>query len=549
MYNPKNISVPIKKSNCNELYDKLPWLNRNVTGIYVNPIQLSKLFYDENSPITFNNIVFYKIKPPYFNMRCLGKISRINNDIVHYKYFFRENIFQVCIEVDNTTYMIQTGKMFEDELNFVNEQTNVKSPNKYQFKINYGDENLKTCITLYRRLPWYKDNIESIYINPIKISNEYYDDSNYIELSDVKFYVVKLSYYYLRCLGKIVSISETGELTMDYNNELLMFQVGIQKSKGTVIIQTQQMFNDEKTYISNFKKSGISLSEWKQMKVSPELKKIAIGSLNEYIDDKNYSTSIIDNIPSDNSYEFAKTVSKIYMGLRLNPVFNKKIKKQYYSVDIIPLLQYPNILEGVEYDDEKIDVYVEDIATNMLLYSSPYFDIPKRRQQRNELRPLKLNNVNIKMKCGNFNDVKNIPDENIVFYETENSFLCFDILKLYLELKSGNVINPYTGQPFNNDFIEKVIRMYNIKNKKSETIVENDDENYDEIVRRFDELVIDKNFELLLEKVRFEISKFETQDDKCFICKKNIGNITSITTLNKRGQTIKHCSKECFEKM
>lgn len=437
-----------------------------------------------------------------------------------------------------------------------------------KYDIDYQDDSTKTCITIFRRLPWLKDDVEQVYVNPVKLPEKYYDENQFYIFEDKKFYKVKQSYYQLRCFGTIIDIDTPLHIvSVNFRNEVFKFQVGLKiksSNKGiSFVIQNESMFNEEKQYFSNMRKSGISVNSLKSAKVSEELKNVARISLCDYTPDSKYLEGIINSVEknSKDAFDFALSISKILNSAKYGNVFPKRLKKGYYTENIVHLLDYDSLLEGSQYELEKVEEYIEDSSINMLIYASKYYDIPVRKYQREDVMPLKLNKFDLRMKCANIDDVKDIPEENITFYNVNRTLYCYDVSQLYYDFKRGNYINPKDGLRFSKEFINKVKNIYNfkIKNVPTPSIVQDEmtSQDYDDIVASFDRMRIetDPTFTNILEQVRSEIDKlslFPTTSGSrnishCAVCRQVVGKM-GITSLDNAGKIIKHCSRACFEK-
>lgn len=424
---------------------------------------------------------------------------------------------------------------------------------RFKYKVNYNDDEKRLCITVFRRLPWLKDNIDQILVEPIQLSTKYYDSNNYEEIRGARFYYVKLPYYKMRCSGVVDNISDDDVVTANYGDEIVMFRVAF-KSKDVYVIQNRDMYKSEREYLDQIKNSNINVPELRNSAVTTELRNLAILSLEDYTPSKEYTDRMVKSIEnsSSNAYEFSYKINKVLNAAKYGNIFSKRLYKGFYNEDVIGMFDYDVLLEGSDYDLTKVKEYVEDSAINMLVYTSKFYDIPTRKYaHQTDMKPLKLNKLDIRVRCDNIDEVKNTPEENLAFYTVDDKLFCYDITELYYNFKAGNNINPHSGQNFDQDFINRIIEIYNFK-VSSKPYLSHDSsqsEDYDDIVNRIDNLRIreDPMFVQVLQKVRLEIDKLKLEDDKCIRCNKNVLR-TGINTLDAEGRIIKHCSKECFEK-
>lgn len=422
--------------------------------------------------------------------------------------------------------------------------------NKFQYKVNYNDDEKRLCITVFRRLPWIKDNIDQILVEPIKLSTKYYDTDNYVDIRGALFYYVKLPYYKMRCSGVVDNISDDDVVTANYGDEIVMFRVAF-KTKDVYVIQNKDMYKSERDYLDQIKSSNINIAELRNSAVTAELRNIATLSLEDYTPSRDYTDRMVKSVEtsSRNAYEFSYKINKILNAAKYGNLFPKRLYKGYYNEEVVGMFDYDVLLEGSDYDLNKAKEYVEDSAINMLIYASKFYDIPKRKYARSDMKPLKLNKLDVRVRCDNIDEVKNTPEENLAFYTVNDKLFCYDITELYYNFKAGNRINPHSGQNFDQDFINRIVEIYNFKISSKPRLSSDDSEDYDDIVNRIDNLRIpeDPMFDQVLQKVRFEIDQLELENDKCVKCNKNVLR-TGINTLDAEGRIIKHCSKECFEK-
>lgn len=422
-------------------------------------------------------------------------------------------------------------------------------PQNRRFVVNYLDNQLSSCITIFRRLPWLVDIIDQIYVRPINMDISYYDSQSFVEYKDEKFFSVKRKYYLMRCQGELINIGADDVFTVNYDNNILSFQVGI-KTKKHFVVETSEMAKDEIKFLENWNKLNTNIRDLKLASVTNELKLVAKTNLLDYLPNSEFADKLIKHLDlnSSDSNEFANKVAMIITGARFGNTFPKKLKKNYYDPNFFNLIDYSDLFEGVEYDKEQVDDYIEYTSSNLLVYASKYYEIPERKYVQKTKKVPVFKNVNIKIKCDNFEDIRNIDEENIAFYETNGKLLCYDIQRLYKEFSNGNYINIHTGVNFTDEFINKIKNLYKFKKTFSK---ESDDEDYDvfdEFARQQDDEEDDKLFKLALSKLRLEIDSLGINNDKCTMCKRAVGR-TGIITLNQKGEILKSCSRACFDKL
>lgn len=425
---------------------------------------------------------------------------------------------------------------------------------KYNVKYYYEDDKLKGCINIFKRLPWIKGNVEQIYICPISnVPQNFYFNFHKIHNNE-KFYKVTNSYFKFRCKAKTLKINQKNIITCQYNDQVFEFKIGFEQ-QGTFFVQTKSMYIEEQDYLSkwnNFNSNTNNISDLKQSKVSKELINLGVSALLDYVPYKEFAdnlTTLINNL-STNAYEFAYKISKITTTAKYGNLFPKRMRLNYFNEDIIPLLDYDQLMEGVDYNKEELESYVEDTALNMLLYVSVYYDIPLRKYyNKKQKNSPTYKMLDIKFKCSNFEEIKHIEDEKLTFYETEGQVLCYDLNEIYNRFLKNNFVNPHTQVDFSKEYIDKIKKMYKINKPVVLMNHQNDDEEYYDT---FDDLADEEDFNNILDKFRKEVENLTViytknlTPEKCEKCEKDIKDV-EYATLTDEGKLIKCCSKKCFE--
>lgn len=412
-----------------------------------------------------------------------------------------------------------------------------------KFDINYDDESIKSCISVFRRIPWLKNNVDRILVNPIKMSEVFYDKNNFLEKNGVKFFNVKIPYYRLRCFGKIQSVEEDGTVECIYNDEIVMFQVGF-LLKNNVVVQTPEMFKDEQKYLEEMRSNNIDINSYKIKEVPQELISIATIALEDYTQTRASASKIANHVASEfknSAYNYAEKIATIITAAKYGNIFSKRLKRGYYNEECIGDFDYDILLEGTVYDIEEIENYIDDTTINMLLYLSKYNDIPVRQYKRENIKQLFIPKTDIRISCDNMDEVKNVPEEDLTFLQEGNKYYCYDVKKLYHDFTAGNLINHHTGKEFPEDFVKKIKKIFRFKFVNVPTV---------EITKegKQEHSQTDPEFLEALEKVRYEIGILSKDiSDKCLRCKKSIGSL-GIVTLDELGKVLKYCSRNCFEK-
>lgn len=423
---------------------------------------------------------------------------------------------------------------------------------------NFTDEKFQMCAMAYRRIPWLSNTVENVLVKPVKLPNIYYDENKSFTVDkDDRYYQVKSQYYIMRCYGKDQSMNEkTNIISLFYKNKRLSFKIAyviIIDGDMKIYEQNYDMFRDEEEELRKLASIDVNKAELINSSLSDNLRSIAQSVLDDFTPSKDYTKHVLKNIEeiTNNAYEYIRKVAKIYISAKSGSLFSKRFLKGYYNEDIVHLLDYDILLEGLEYSIDDINEYVDDTAMNLLIYSTKFTDIPTRKYMRENKKPLNLHKYDIRLKCENLDSIKNVPEENLAFYTIKNKFFCYDIPRLYIEFLHGNIVNPDTGDKFSQEFVNKIKTLYKFKINNIPVIQRNeeDDEDYDEIVRQLSEVNIeeDKDYQKILAKVREEIKSLNFYEEKCIQCNKDVGP-TGIATINKKGEKVVCCSRECFDR-
>ncbi|QIH04922.1 hypothetical protein [Dasineura jujubifolia toursvirus 2a] len=452
--------------------------------------------------------------------------------------------------------------------NTINPAAHVPS---HKFNLTQESDDMKVKVSIYRRTPWMKETVDAILVHPIAMPIQYYDPSSGKEgPNGDMFYRVKSLYYKMRSNGNIINTDE-GIITIIFNDEVIKFKVGyIVRNINYIVVQNEKMLRDEQSYIDNINNSNLNITQLKAASVSNDLRNIAIAALSEFTPDLKYSSTIVSSVENSavNAYDFAYKICKITTCAKLNTVLKTRLKKGYYNEEVIHLMSYDTLLGDLNYDIEEVKNYVEDAALNMILYAFKYSDIPTRKYTRTEYRLPKqkivgrevdrIQKLDVRLRCHNFDDVKTIEDENLVFYEEGGRNYCFDVIYLYMQFSDQNPEGPnykndYTGIDFNPEFVDKIKTMYkfkfqNMTTELANSKISNDSINYDEIVNTINNLKTTE-FQDILKTVLHEVDMLgNNKNDKkkeCAKCKRYVG-IMGLSTLTNSGSIKNYCSDECF---
>lgn len=161
--------------------------------------------------------------------------------------------------------------------------------------------------------------------------------------------------------------------------------------------------------------------------------------------------------------------------------------------------------------------------------------------------------------CSNYNDIKDLPRENLIYYKEDDKMYCFDIDDV---LKNNNFVNTYTNNAFSEDFINYINSHYQLpKEEIAEVVVEQKfevdvfsaDDLLDTLFESVNNILSSNNMPLLKPFTnRFPIDSGGDSDfeeyKKCEKCGDaiDIDDHKSIKIKDNNIYLIYFCSNECF---
>lgn len=186
--------------------------------------------------------------------------------------------------------------------------------------------------------------------------------------------------------------------------------------------------------------------------------------------------------------------------------------------------------------------------------------------------------------CENKNDVEHQPPENIVYYTEGKSKYCFPITDILKKIEEDEPVNPYTGNRFSDDFIQKIIAFYSnrpIQEEVKKEIVEEKDELQLELEKGIDDAFLvapglwdyikkdiadmenelvrpdeeESNGDIEVHKKHQKHKKNREEKDEvplgdvCEYCQKFLNGDDSLKSILHNGDAriVKFCSIKCFE--
>jgi hypothetical protein len=389
------------------------------------------------------------------------------------------------------------------------------SVTKKQAKPTYvfgEDPQEKLCVSEYRKIPWINAMLIGIYIQPVDDNDLSMYINNNAEILDQGdegiWFPVNKDFYYFVCGPKANFRDQEGDImkATDSSNRAVFMKVGFMTNIG-FIVQDQSIFENEKKYYRHKQKSlkeqinelrysfvTNKLIDISKIDLSSQLHKIA-PQVRDYGDDEDYNTEYISEIieifnrESTDVNSFLRKLGElvIYLEIDNTKILKERINQELYNpttlagLDIYEKFPEANLLE-IEIKDPKesertinilekrLDAYVD----NMLEYYYTILNAGKRKSTRaDNFAPTRvIKTYHMKERCVNYQDVIDVPEDQVVYYEDFLDIYCLKIPDIVDQINSNNsVVNPYTNEVLDEDFLHKFKTLYYEKynNKKEGT--------------------------------------------------------------------------------
>jgi hypothetical protein len=476
----------------------------------------------------------------------------------------------------------------------------------------FKEEKLKTCLQFYKLFPWIKDQVKDVFVHPVSdnfddtffIRTDYYEHvSSYggfaLTSDEVeKFYRPKEKYFRLQCYGVDKYYNEDGDvLHVTWKNrgkeEEYRFKVGILTENKGFIVQTADILDAEENFIDNW--LGNSDKRRQELLESVDVpsdaktvvKNNILNALSSVISNADllYSNRILTNIVekivdlSYNTEDFFMKAADLIVFINPNisfvsSVFIKRLGKMQYKPEILPLLsekeKLPEIFADqrvpkatIEQVNNILHIQIQKVFEDLVNYTVMYHVIPERKNTRpfHAGQHIRLEGRDDKIiiglpewknACTNINEVRDVPDEELIFYtdpddDSEDVF-CFPINDLLDRFSKEDVFNRYTGKDFSDTFVRRFLSVYS-RPIRTERIVEiEQNEEGEEAPPQAEGALIKliKSELLRLENNLIEPEYFQEEEIKCFECKKAILPGEGSSSIYK-GKKVYFCSMGCFD--
>lgn len=469
---------------------------------------------------------------------------------------------------------------------------------KYQ---TMRDVNNQDCEFLYKKIPWVKDVVNSIYVHPIK--GDFYgvvDPERFIVHDEDHYYQPLEKYYYLQCRS---SKSQQGTLlTVKKDGQTYKMMVALDTAAKGVVLQNEDMLKAEIDYLLNWNDSKraylktskrdpptdemILLAKYNLLYSLQSAMKDSLPSAYRSIDAP-FIGDVIGSMlkHSTSGLEFVRLLINVTVFLEINlsfvscSVFVKRLREQIYLPGTVPLLtdadKLPEIFLNSNVPEDTRKFVLEKLESKRVELTDDFFvnlhlnvSMTTRKQSRPVLwnKPVQqIELPNVKTVCKNKKDVEHEKDENLLFYADSGDVYCFNVYDLYDRFGRNEMSNPYTGQPFSADFVRSCLSLYATTKPESRS---NDESSFDLI----DELeaMIDAQLTLLENRLieTFIPAPSQSKDEnrapsvdqkttdkvvethkKCAECKIVVpdDSADSVTTFFRNKEVV-FCGYECLEK-
>ena len=357
----------------------------------------------------------------------------------------------------------------------------------------------QNCVNELNSAPWLNARVEGIFITPADTStniNAYISQGKNKEThqhNGETWNKVSIGFYQIMCNTFKNRQEQDGDVFTAWKNstEPVRFKIGYKTNRG-FMVQDEEMFNKQKEYskeqkVSNREKLENLLKE----PVNPELQKFGKETLSlalqriapeiyDYSVNSSYIQKAIDTIKEQTttSKEFINMLANtiLYLEEPHAIVFKERIIREYYLPEILvtlsPIEKYPEALENqnqqfVDKNYRLMERLSEKMTENI---SKKYYNIMFPSNKIKQLETLysgitdKITIGNIKGKCHNKDNIKDVPDYQVVYYEEDGKTYCLLIDDLLNQINNADdfedVLNPETGNTIRQDFIERFYDIY-----------------------------------------------------------------------------------------
>lgn len=373
---------------------------------------------------------------------------------------------------------------------YLDESKNViNGPQKIKFFGNFKQTNFYSEVAdFYRMLPWFKEKVNDIYINPLNENAKnlvIFQDS--VKDSEGTIYYRPNKKYFelqIRATGR----NQINEIhTIFYDKHEFKMKIGIITDQG-LFQQNEDIFKAQVDFIKHWNgknrdeevqiilKSSVSKTEPICNFVFNFFKNIGFTD-QKYIQQLlqiyqkhfgNEGKSFIDNLIDLLIYLKPK------LSLVQNTNFIKRFKKLYYKPEIVPFLSEHEKLEEIFNDKfsppetkqqvseilfkQKVEMTKEWI--NMLLVNETVGFKRINTVKPNQSKPKYVDLPSWKKVCKNYTELIDKQDEDLVYVQEGKDIYGFTITDMFELIEEKDCANPYTKVIFPKDFVTRFLDTY-----------------------------------------------------------------------------------------
>lgn len=369
------------------------------------------------------------------------------------------------------------------------------------------------CTRMYKDAPWLEGKVEGIYIAPVEntpIDWKETDITPYVHPEDIMeyegeiWYRVNNKYYELQC--NIYSGRRTQSddvLTLhDMSGNPIRFRLAYQTEED-IIVQDPQLFQAELEYLDDQRRSrGAKIQKILDEPVTKQVEMLGINelanamrkiapSVMDYHEDGMFVQRAIEAISIETTTvrQFARKLGELVVYFDLDfgstarlgadswemergkdTVFISRVKGEYYLPEILVNLS-PNEKLSEIFEDpnstekEKTTRHIENMLTKFVSSFAEKIYIERNPMERKQTSGVSLVQPDISLHpwrsaCVNQEDVKNVPDSEVVYYNDGENVYCLVIQDLLERFRNEDYSNPVSGDILSDRFVRRFKEVY-----------------------------------------------------------------------------------------
>ena len=453
-------------------------------------------------------------------------------------YYEYVNLPEIRKKINKIKIADTKTEKITDEIVLLDKEENEDKKEKKSRYGEYKSEHInQKCIDIYSRMPWLPYLVRRKYIYVSEPTTQ--DDINSYIIKNKEPLKYKGSEWYqvnkyfnefLCSVPMFEKVQNDDVLTIKNINIKIGYKTDLFEDKSSeltdenFIIQNEEMFENENKYIKNYNlsqkekihkileetKFSIEIVNHAKQELSKAFQRVSNFS-NFYSENSEYVDKVLKSI-IDNSKDVKRFIEKIsnivvYLSYEIDNVshriFSERIRSQYYLPEILVMLspeeKLPEILGNPDLSDEKkerlaksinirLNNYIDSFTKYIYNTRNPYENIKEKTNYIERIHKIPL--TEWKEKCSNYEDIKDIPNEDLLYYDEKGTTYCLNIRKIWKNFKDKNYKNPYTKKKLSKEFINNFQKTYNIiEEEKIEepTIAEEEEEYTPDLIKLIEE--------------------------------------------------------------